>query len=483
MGRGVSTIYKGVMVHSRAYYLLVSLLTAWVLIMLCSLKFGWLDHFFWAAAEHMNVQGIDYFALPKSFLNLLHHHSLYDSWVEPAFGRGSVTWYLAHPLFSVLIMSWFSCLPPWISYVAFLFFSLGIMGYCASLFAKYEKDPTEKLFFYALFLMSFPLYWMLYVGNMHAPLVLSLTLVFIAIYRLGESLIDKNVLLYNKQLALGLLCSLFSKPMVLLFFPALLMVKETRRTACISFFIYAVVSLLFIVVPFLNPEGVGLGKLLPVFFDHEYIKQTMNIYKNNFVLTPFMKDNSIHWFNLIAQSGYRLNHIENFSFPVFLDHVFRMKLPDFIYLLPSYFCFMVSFFVAFMHERTQRLHSLLLLLMTISVSYFLSYNTVWEYQFTSLSPVLAMIFLEKNKQFITKPQWIACMVSGLFFYLPSVYFLLEGPIDETFISLIHASRTLPVLLLFFILAYRMVELVLLADYQWPKVVQKYYESCRLKLRA
>lgn len=442
----------------RTYHFFIFLMMSWVCIMLMSLKYGWLDSFFWAA-QHANVQGIDYFALPKSFLNLLEHRSPYDSWHGAIYGRYA-TWYLAHPLFSVLVMSWFSWLQPWFSYAAFVLFSLLIMMYCAFLFAKLTKNKSEKLIYYAFFLLSFPLYWMLYVGNMHAPLVLSVTLIYIAIHEMLNEYTEKT---YNKKLLLGLLLSFFSKPIALLFVPALLIVKETRLTMMIALLIYGLISFLFIVTPWLNPEGVGLGKLFHVFLDFNYIKETMNIYKNQFVLTEYMKDNSVHWFNLIAQSGFRLNHIENFSLPVFLDTVFGKPLSSHLYNFALYFCLLNSFLLAFIKQSALKLQVLILTLMTANLSYFLSHNTVWEYQFTSVIPILALIFLQKDKHIFTKMQLIFILIIGCFFYLPSSYFLIDSSHITFFsISLIRASRTIPAFLLFLVIMYQSIYLTLRA---------------------
>ena len=93
-----------------------------LLITLLSLHFGWLNMFFFGA-EHANVQGIDYFAVPKSFLNLLENRSVFDTWGGTAYGPYS-TWYLAHPAFSVFVASWFSFFSPWTSYWVFCIFSL-----------------------------------------------------------------------------------------------------------------------------------------------------------------------------------------------------------------------------------------------------------------------------------------------------------------------------------------------------------------------
>lgn len=71
--------------------------------MLLSLHFNWLQIFFFGA-EHAQVQGIDYFSAPKSFLNLLEKRSMFDSWKGVPYGPYA-TWYLAHPAFGVFIAS------------------------------------------------------------------------------------------------------------------------------------------------------------------------------------------------------------------------------------------------------------------------------------------------------------------------------------------------------------------------------------------
>ena len=463
--------FKNIVANTQINKLVVCFIIAWVFCMLLSLKYGGLDPFFWAA-QHAKVQGIDYFALPKSFLNLLEHRSPYDSWHGIPYGPYA-TWYLAHPVFSILVMPWFSFLLPWTSYIAFVIFSLLIMVYCASLFVKRATNSSQKYVYYVLFLVSFPLYWMLYVGNMHAPLVFSLTLIYLAIYDMLEQTSCKKK--YNAQLLVGLLCSFFSKPIVILFIPALLFVKETRRTMSLALLIYATVSFIFIMLPPLNPEGVGLVKLFPILFDFDYIKESMNIYKNNFILTAFMKDNSIHWLNLVAQSGYRLNHIENFSFPVFFDTLLGQQLSSGLYNTPIYFCLLISSFIGFIRQRAVRLQLLLLTLMMASLSYFLSYNTVWEYQFTSIAPLVSLIFLQKNQQVFTPTQLRAIFLISSFFYLPSTYFLLDqSSIELSSITFIRGSRAIPALILFLLFAYQATKIMLNVRYRWPKAYRLPY---------
>jgi hypothetical protein len=430
-------------------------IVAWVFGMLMSLKCGWFDAFFWAA-QHAHVQGIDYFALPKSFLNLLEHRSMYDSWNGVAFGPYA-TWYLAHPLFSILVMPWFAFLPPWLSYIAFVLFSLSIMIYCGALFARHAATTEEKPLYYGFFLLAFPLYWMFYVGNMHAPLVCSIALILLALYEMGADVTGQRG---QKKLLFGLLLSFFTKPVVILLVPILLLTRETRRTMIIALVIYTVVSCLMLFIPLFNPEHLSWKVRLSAMLDFSFIKETMNIYKNQYILTTHMKDNAIHWFNLIAQSGYRFNHIENFSFPVFMDTLFSREIPSIVFLSPILICLSFACCLPFIQDRAVRLRLLLLLVMLSSTSFFLSYNTVWEYQYTSMLPIVAMIYLSKDYTLFTEKQRTILLTAGSFFYLPSFYcFLDQTNMDTAFVSMIRVSRELPTLVFFILMGYQLFQLM------------------------
>lgn len=429
--------------------LLASFIVCCVLVMLLSLYYGWLDLFFWGA-QHAHVQGIDYFALPKSFLNLLEHRSPYDSWQGVVYGPYA-TWYLAHPLFTVLVMPFFAFLSPWSSYIAFVFFSLLLMIYCGRLYAKHALDH-EGIYYYALFLLAFPVYWMFYVGNMHAPLVLSLALILLALYELAYT--PETSEFSHRKLLLGLLISFFTKPVVILLLPALLIVRETRKTTLIALALYAFGSFVVLALPWINPESLGWAKRLLVMFDIHYIKDNLNIYKNQFVLTPEMKDNIIHWLNLIAQSGYRFNHIENFSFPVFLDGLLGKELPGFVYFMPLGFCQVLALSLFAAREKQERLKLLLWLTLLNSTSYFLSYNTIWEYQYASMLPVVAMLFRLRKTSFVSRRAMQIMLFCSLFYYLPSFYWMLDkSQIDNTFILMIRMSREIATVVLYILISY------------------------------
>ncbi len=431
------------------------------LLLLC-LHFGWLNIFFYGSELNPTVQGVDYFAVPKSFLNLLEGRSIFDTWGGTPYLAHQTTWYLAHPAFSLFIASWFSFFSPWLSYWLFVLFSIAIMAYCGYLISKMTDNIFKKYLSYFLLLFAFPTFWMLFVGNMHAPLVLALTLILIAIYELTYSENEKDIKVANSKLLAGLLISFFTKPIVLLMLPLLLFTKETRKTTIKSLIIYFFVSLLFIIVPQLNPQGIGFNKLMSVAFDFDFIKENMNIFKNHYVLNAYMKDNSIHWLNLIAQSEYKLMHIDVFSLPVFIDTLVGKATASGIYKIPIFISLFLSIGVAFIEDKKIRLESTLLLVMAISLSFFLSYNTVWEYQFTSVLPVIALLMILKEKNVFYAKYIQLMFYIGLLLCLPSLYFLVrKGDLySNNSLTLIRLDRIIPVLILFLIMIFQIIGIVM-----------------------
>jgi hypothetical protein len=416
---------------------------AWLLVELLSLRLGLLNAFFFDAM-HADVQGIDYFSLPKAFLSLTLRHSAYDTFAAPAYGP-HITWYLAHPALAIWLGSWLSFFSPDVSYGVYTLLSIAMMAACAWLMTRQSETLLVRHTIWLLLLGAFPTYWMLYVGNVQALLVLALGMLFTGVFTLtyrgrGEGLV-----------LAGLLLSLLTKPVVLLMLPLLLMLKETRRAAYRALAIYAVVSVMTEIVPLFNPQAIGLRNVFWLALHPSVVRNTMNIYTNQFQVNAWMKDNSIHWLNLVAQSGMRLMHVDIFSLPVSLDTLLGMHTPDWIYQLPMLLVLALSIAVARIKDRRLKLETALLLLMATSLTFFLSYPTVWEYQYTSVLPVAAMLLLVRERSaFYAR----ACM--GLFAlaacaWLPSLYFLTEGkPLTPTVLTLIRIDRVAPVTLLFLV---------------------------------
>jgi hypothetical protein len=412
-----------------------------VLIELLSLRLGLLNAFFYDTM-HADVQGIDYFSLPRGFLNLAAGKSMYDSFSLGTYGSHA-TWYLAHPALVPLLGSWLSRFDPMTSYGVYTLCSLAMMAACAWLLSREANDPLMQRLIWFLMMTAFPTYWMLFVGNVQAMLVLAMGMVFAGVLAMtyrerGEAL-----------LLAGLLLSLLSKPVVLLMFPALLLVKETRRAALRALATYVVVSVIFELVPALNPKAIGLGRVAWLAVHPGYVRETMNIYANHLQLNGAMKDNSIHWFNLLAQTGTRLVHIDVFSLPVFLDVLTGARTPAWMYQLPTLAVLALSVFVGRMQQGRARLEALLLLLMAASISFFLAYPTTWEYQYTSVLPVAATLLAVRGRGVFyerARP-WLFALAACA--WLPSLYWLVEGETATARVLLtIWADRVLPVTLLF-----------------------------------
>ena len=409
-----------------------------------SLKLGFLDGAFYDAM-HADVQGIDYFSLPRAYINLLSGRSAYDTFAVPAYGPHA-TWYLAHPALAVWLGSWLSLLSPWTSYGVYVALSMGMMGGAAWILAKQSQDPFIRRLLWLLLLGAFPTYWMYFVGNVQAVLVVALSLLFAGMVSLVYGGGGTRLIFF------GLLLSLLSKPVVLLALPLLLFLPETRRAARSALLLYVGISLVFEVVPFLNPQPMGWKRLAWLASHPQFVRNTMNIYGNGLQVTPLMRDNSIHWLNLIAQSHMRLMHVDVFSLPVFLDTVFGQRTPDLLYVAPTVLVLALSVAVARLKHSAIRLEAALLLLLATSLVFFLAYPTVWEYQYTAVLPVAAVLLLLRRKP-VSYARWLTPMLAlAACSWLPSLYFMTEGrPLTPAVLTLIRVDRIVPVVLLFLLM--------------------------------
>jgi hypothetical protein len=416
-----------------------------VLVELLGLRLGLLNHFFFDTM-HADVQGFDYFSLPKAWINLTLGYSEYDTFRAPLYGPHA-SWYLSHPAVAVWLGSWLSLFPPMVSYGVFTLLSLGMMAAIAWLLAREAEDALTRAVIWFVVLTAFPTYWMLYVGNVQALLVLALALVFVGMLRLARDRPHGAA-----YLLAGLLLSLLTKPVVLLMLPLLLLLRETRKATARALGIYVLVSVIFEVVPLFNPEAIGLSRVAYLAFHPQFVREHMNIYANHFQLTPEMKDNSIHWLNLVAQSGMRLMHVDVYSLPVFLDTLLHTRTPDWIYALPTLAVLVLMLLVARREPTRERLYLALLLLLAASLAFFTTYPTVWEYQYTSVLPVVAILLLVPRELFSSRALRLSAIVLALCAWLPSLYVLTEGhELTAGMLTLVRLDRVVPVTLLFVLL--------------------------------
>ena len=146
-------------------------------------------------------------------------------------------------------------------------------------------------------------------------------------------------------------------------------------------------------------------------------------------------------------------HIDVFSLPVFVETILGHATSSALYKIPVYLGVLLSFGVALIDDKKIRLEAALLLVMALSLTFFLSYNTVWEYQFTSALPVVALLPLLKNKNVFYRRYIPLLFITGLCFCLPSLYFLVHNGDYQSAASLtlIRLDRVIPALLIFIVM--------------------------------
>ncbi len=168
-----------------------------------------------------------------------------------------------------------------------------------------------------------------------------------------------------------MLIALLSKPVVILMLPVLFLLPETRRKLLLPLAVYAVVSLLFLLVGDLNPGGY----------------------------------NGIHWLNLVgAGSGTRqfLNRLVPtdynlrqdpglYGLPIFVDRVLGCEVPPLFFRIPLVAVLVMSLSPLVLEERERRLRAVLVTVSLCILSHFLCYYPVQEYHYTTLLPVLPVL--------------------------------------------------------------------------------------------
>lgn len=405
----------------------------WVAVLL--LQPPWLiGKFFWGASS---AHGIDYWCIPRGLLNLLAGRSMFDTFAGVQFGGPSVTWYLGHPAFIVLIAPWFAFFSPETSLGLWSMTTVAVLLGVGWLFSRRARSDLGRAacMFFSVF--GFPALNLLSTGNMHAWLVLALALTLLGLFDLASGGGRGRALL-----AVGLLISLFSKPVLLFALPMLCLIGQTRKTMLIVAAIYGLVSLACVAMTPLNPESLGLSREIALFFDPAYVREHMNVYNNRFVLTPEMKDNAIHWLNLVAQSDFYWNHIQIFSLSAFLNSLAGFPLPAALYKLPLLAAALTTLCVPWLRDDAKRLSAAMWGVVLLSLSFFLSYHTVWEYQFTAIIPVLLLGIVLFDRE-IERGAALGLVALGAVIALPSLYFLFGEQITVGEFAWMRSTRVLP----------------------------------------
>jgi len=432
--------------HQRLAKIVWIITAVWAVTILLSLHYGWLDAFFFDTSR-AHVQGIDFFPVERGWLNLLAGRSEFDTFRS---GYGPyATWLVYHPALVVALGPFFMAFRPWVAYGIWSVVSMGLMGLSAGFLIRRGSDPLRRALVALLLLGSFPAILMLHVGNVQAVLVLSGALIFVAV----DSMADNGVTPRNEAMLLaGLLLSLFSKPVVFAMLPLLLLLRQTRRSALRALVIYAVISLLFLVVPGLNPVAMTWAQRWFLMNHPEIVAQTMNPFTNGFNITPPMQDNVIHWLAMRGLVDFRLLHIGVYSLPALLDGWFGRHTPDALYRIPSILVLELSLLVCLIRDQRDRLEAALSILMAASLLVFISYGLAWEYHFTAAFPIAGLLLLRNHWGRIDR----AILALSAVLWLPSLYVFLRGS-DAASLSVqneLRLERVVPAVLIFLLLLVR-----------------------------
>jgi hypothetical protein len=422
------------------------LLALYAACLVVALVLGAQEPLFYAARPH-DAQGIDYFCVPKAYRNLWAGQSAFDTWSSPAFGP-QATWFVLHPAVAVTLGGYFSWLPPWWSYGAFVAFTMGLFAGVAALFARHARSPWHRVWVCGAAFASPLTLVLLNCGNIHGLVVMAVALTLVGILELDQSLSETPSVRQNQllspaaKIAVGLSLSLFTKPVLVLLVPSLLIVRSTRRAATIALLAYGVISLLFLIVPTLNPEGVGPKRVLELLMAPTWVREHLNIYKNGFQLTPEMRDDAMHWLHMIAQSGFGWDHLQVLSLPSLWQGLTRTQTGfQWLALLP-----ILLSPVLFFRDERERVRVLAWLTILTLAAHFLAYAIAWEYQYTQLLPVTAFLLVWRKEESSALRRWLLILL--LTYYLPSPYlFHSDEPVGSAGRTVIRAFRVLPALFL------------------------------------
>lgn len=416
---------------------------AWVALMLVSLYWPVLDQF--VIGSWHRQTGLDFFSVPRAWENLLAGRSIFDTNAS-SFGPYAA-WYPYHPLVAVAIGSWTRQLAPLPSYLAFVVFSLVILAFSGWILARQTADPLLKRLSYACLICSLPIYLMLFIGQMHVFTVLSLALVLAGLLQLsgGE---PRSLRQAEWQIGLGLLASLFTKPLVILFLPTLLLVRETRRATLGALGFYAVVSAIFLLVPALNPGGLN------------------QIHWTN-IAAISQSTNYMAILGVIAEKPMSDNPLI-FSLPAWCDHLCQVHFSPQLFKLPLLVVSVLSLVAAWQKDRAVRLQLATTCVILAVCAYYLGYPCVWEYHYTTLLPgvvVLAMWWDGESDPRRRRSLGLALLL-GATLFLPTPYFLFRDNPPE-FMTVCRATRILPVAGMYIVL---LADAVLLLRQPLPAVI-------------
>jgi hypothetical protein len=125
--------------------------------------------------------------------------------------------------------------------------------------------------------------------------------------------------------------------------------------------------------------------------------------------------------------------------------------------VPGLLLLELSLLIALMRTPARRLEAALLTLMAASLLVFLTYGLVWEYHYTALLPIGALLLVRGKLSTIERVLIALCVLSAL----PSLYIFLRGARLDSPASMLwlHGERLLPAIAAFALLLGRAAQLV------------------------
>ena len=391
----------------RSIHLLLKLLPYAMLVFFIANIFylRWPD-FFLVGTAHGRV-GYDFYSVPRSFINLQNHKSIFNTPFANWYGPYASD-YLYHPALAISV-GWLSFFKPKIAFALFVIIISALLLWIGNTWRKYFIKQHQKDVAVIFVCCSLPVYLVMWNAQMHIFTIISVVLIVTALIDIFSGINSSH------KLAAGILISLLSKPIIILFIPLLILLKETRRTTVIALIIYIAVSCCFLFIPYLNPEG----------------------------------NNILHWKNILLQSASveRANP-EIFSLSVTLSHLLKQNIHPFIFQLTILLILALSLQLLFVKDYEQRLNISLAVLLALLCSYYIAYTLVWEYHYTTIMALMPCFLILKNRLTGYNRRLLNfVLICGCLLYLPTTFFIDSTPVKFSLL-LMRLCKVLPVLLMF-----------------------------------
>ena len=263
---------------------------------------------------------------------------------------------------------WTAPLPPWVAFYVFVGVSLTLLLVSGRLLASNFQDPLDRAFCYFAMLVGLPVFVLLWNAQAHVLIVFAVVLILAGLMRCQQD--PASARRYLRWIQLGLLIALLSKPIVLLMLPALIALPETRRKVLLPVAVYAAVSLLFLLVPRLNPGSY----------------------------------NGVHWLFMISGS-LEVKPLGSFAFfgrDDFTGEASIYSLPMLLYRtygaavlplakLPLVPVAVMSVAPFLLSNRRRRICAATVAVALCVLSFFFCYCIVWEYNYVTLMPILPLL--------------------------------------------------------------------------------------------